>query len=81
MAALWGSAYTSNIIIVCGAVSPYGDDAQAKLVDRISQLILAVAYVGFAFAVWQGLRLDQDTDEQTDDGDEKIPGGKSVGGA
>lgn len=56
-AALWSSAYTAIVIIVCGAVSPFGDDAEAKLFDRIGQLMLGVAYVGAAFALWHGLRF------------------------
>ncbi len=65
-AALWGSAYTAIIIIVCGAVAPFGDNAEAKLFDRIGQLVLAVAYVGTAFALWQGLRFGRATGKQPD---------------
>jgi hypothetical protein len=65
-AALWGSAYTAIIIIVCGAAAPFGDNAEAKLFDRIGQLLLAVAYVGAAFALWQGLRFGRLTDAQPD---------------
>ncbi len=56
IAALWGSAFTAVIIIVCGAVAPFGDDANVKLFSRVGQMILAVAYLGLAFALWQGLK-------------------------
>ena len=58
-APLWGSAFNAVIIIICGALAPYGDDAGAKLADRLTQMLLAVAYIGVAFAFWRGLRVQR----------------------
>ncbi len=46
-----GSALVAALVLFAGAMAPLGDDAGAKMIDRLLQIGLALIYTLSAFVV------------------------------
>ncbi len=50
-ASLAGSALSTSVILFGGSIAPFGDDADVKMIDRLSQIGTALVFVLIAYIV------------------------------
>jgi MFS family permease len=55
---LWASAFSAVLVILGGSLTPLGEDADLKAIDRIMQIALAGIYIVGAYAIVETLSQD-----------------------
>ncbi|MCZ6829911.1 MAG: hypothetical protein O7F73_10060 [Gammaproteobacteria bacterium] len=56
-APLYGTAFTTVLILIGTGTGAFGDEASSKFVTRIAQILLAVCYLVAALSLLQNLKL------------------------
>jgi len=61
LAPLAGPALNGFMVLLGGVLAPFGDGSDVQFIDRLASIGFAVAYVGVAYAISEGLRAERNS--------------------